>query len=73
MKIYVLLVQGYEGNETICVSEDIKKIYESIEENKGIKDYLELEVWKHGEQIFCTTGSDVLKKVTEELVKSLTI
>ena len=26
MKIYVLLKQGYEGSETICVSEDINKM-----------------------------------------------
>ena len=30
MKIYVLLKQGYEGSETICVSEDINKIRTSI-------------------------------------------
>ena len=30
MKIYVLSKQGYDGNETICVSEDINKIRSSI-------------------------------------------
>lgn len=68
MKIYVLLRQDYDGSWTVCVSEDIKKIRTSICEDLDPKeDYPELEIWKDGEQIYRTTGSDVLKKVAEEL------
>lgn len=68
MKIYVLLRQDYEGSWTVCVSEDIKKIRTSIcEDLDPQEDYPELEIWKDGEQIYRTTGSDVLKKVAEEL------
>lgn len=68
MKIYVLLKQGYEGSETVCVSEDINKISVSIcEDFDPNEDYPELEIWKDGEQIYQTSGSDVLKKVAEEM------
>lgn len=68
MKIYVLLKQGYEGSETVCVSEDINKIRTSICEDFDTKeDYPELEIWKDGKQIDFTSGSDVLKKISEEI------
>lgn len=68
MKIYVLLKQDYEGNETVCVSEDIKKIRTSIcKDLNPQEDYPKLEIWKDGKQIYYTTGSDVLKKVAEEI------
>jgi len=68
MKIYVLLRQDYEGSETVCVSEDINKIRISIcEDLDPDEDYPELEIWKDGEQIYRTSGSDVLKKVVEEI------
>lgn len=68
MKIYVLLKQGYEGSETACVSEDINKIRVSIcEDFDPNEDYPELEIWKNGEQIYQTSGSDVLKKIAEEM------
>ena len=63
MKIYVLLKQGYEGSETVCVSEDINIIRTSICEDFDAKeDYPELEIWEDGKMINGTTGSDVLKK-----------
>lgn len=66
MQIYVLLRQDYEGSETVCVSEDINKIHISIcQDLDEQRDYMELEIWKNGEQIYRTTGSDVLKKVVE--------
>ena len=50
MKIYVLLKQGYEGSETVCVSEDINKIRTSIcEDFNPNEDYPELEIWRNGE------------------------
>lgn len=68
MKIYVLLKQDYEGSETVCVSEDINKIRISIcEDFNPDKDYPELEIWKDGEQIYQTSGSDVLKKIASEM------
>ena len=68
MKIYVLLKQGYEGNETVCVSEDINKIRTSICDNFDAKeDYPELEIWEDGKMTYCTSGNDVLKKISEEL------
>ena len=68
MKIYVLLKQGYEGNETVCVSEDINKIRTSIcEDFDSQGDYPQLEIWKDGEQNYCTTGSDVLRIISEEI------
>ena len=68
MKIYVLLKQGYEGSETVLVSEDINKIRTSICEDFDAKeDYPELEIWKDGKMINGATGSDVLKKVSEEI------
>lgn len=67
MKIYVLLKQDYEGSETVCISEDINKIRESIcEDFDPEEDYPELEIWKDGEQIYRTTGRDVLKKIASE-------
>ena len=68
MKIYVLLRQDCEGSKTVCVSEDVNKIRKSIcEDLDPQEDYPELEIWKEGKQIYRTTGSDVLKKVAEEL------
>lgn len=70
MNIYVLLRQGYEGSETVCVSEDINKIRMSIcEDLNQNEDYPGLEIWKDGENIYETSGSDVLKKVAEETNK----
>ena len=68
MKIYVLLKQGYEGSETVLVSEDINKIRTSICTDFDAKeDYPELEIWEDGKMINGTTGSDVLKKISEEI------
>ena len=68
MKIYVLSKQGYEGNEAICVSEDINKIRTSICTDFDAKeDYPELEIWEDGKMINGTTGSDVLKKISKEI------
>lgn len=70
MKIYVLLKQGYEGSETVCVSEDINKIRTSIcEDFNANEDYPELEIWKNGEEILKTSGSDVLKVIAKELAQ----
>lgn len=70
MKIYVLLKQVYDGNETICVSEDINKIRTSIcEDFNPNEDYPELEIWKNGEEILKTSGSDVLKVIAKELAQ----
>jgi len=70
MKIYVLLKQGYEGSETVCVSEDINKIRTSIcEDFNPNEDYPELEIWKNGEEILKTSGSDVLKVIAKELAQ----
>ena len=71
MKIYVLLKQGYDGNETICVSEDINKIRTSIcEDFDANEDYPVFEVWRDGENIYQTSGSDVLKAISKEMYKS---
>lgn len=68
MKIYVLLRQDYEGSYTVCVSEDINKIRISIcEDLDPNEDYPKLEIWKDGEQVYRTSGSDVLKKVANEI------
>ena len=68
MKIYVLSKQGYEGNEAICVSEDINKIRTSICTDFDAKeDYPELEIWEDGKMTYGTTGNNVLKKISEEL------
>ncbi len=68
MKIYVLLKQGYDGNETICVSEDINKIRTSICEVFDVnEDYLVFEVWRYGENIYQTSGRDVLKAISKEM------
>lgn len=68
MKIYVLLKQNNDGSDTICVSENINTIRKSICEDIDAKeDYPELEIWEDGKMIYGTSGSDVLKKVAEEL------
>ena len=68
MKIYVLLKQGYEGIETVCVSENINKIRTSICKDFDAKeDYPELEIWEDGKTIDGATGSNVLKKIAAEL------
>ena len=68
MKIYVLSKQGYEGDEAICVSEDINKIRTSICTDFDAKeDYPELEIWENGEMISNTSGNNVLNKIAEEL------
>lgn len=68
MKIYVLSKQGYNGNESVCISEDISKIRTSICEDFDVKeDYPEFEIWEDGEMISSTSGGDVLKKISEEL------
>ena len=65
MKIYVLSNQGYEGNEAICVSEDINKIRTSICTDFDAKeDYPELEIWEDGKMTYGTSGNDVLKKIS---------
>lgn len=71
MKIYVLLKQGYEGSETVCVSEDINKIRTSICEdfNPNEDYYPKLEIWKNGEVILKTIGRDVLKVIAKELAQ----
>lgn len=71
MKIYALLKQGYDGNETICVSEDINKIRTSIcEDFDANKDYPEFEIWEDGEMIYQTSGSDVLKAISKEMYRN---
>ena len=68
MKIYVLLKQNYDGSDTVCVSEDINVIRKSIcIDLNPSEDYPELEIWENGVEIYKTTGSDVLKKVVEEI------
>ena len=68
MKIYVLLKQGYEGSETVLVSEDINKIRTSICTDFDAKeDYPELEIWEDGKMTYYTSGNDVLKKISKEL------
>lgn len=68
MKIYVLLKQGYEGSEIVCVSEDINKIRTSIcEDFNPNEDYPKLEIWENEEEILRTSGSDVLKVIAKEL------
>ncbi|MBC5744647.1 hypothetical protein FMM74_013945 [Lachnospiraceae bacterium MD308] len=70
MKIYVLMKQDYDGNNTICVSEDINKIRTSIcEDFDQDEDYPVLEVWNDGEMIYGSTGSDVLKMIASEINK----
>lgn len=71
MKIYVLLRQTYEGSETICVSEDINKIRKSIcEDFDANEDYPVFEIWKNGEMIYQTSGSDVLKAISKEMYRN---
>lgn len=65
MKIYVLLRQNYEGSDTVCVSENINKIRTSICECEDF--YLEFEIWEDGENIYQTSGSDVLKAISKEM------
>lgn len=68
MKIYVLLKQKGEGSETICISEDINNIRTSIcRDFYADKDYPELEIWRDGMLIYQTSGSDVLKKIADEM------
>ena len=68
MKIYVLLKQGYEGSETVCVSEDINKIRTSIcEDFNPNEDCPKLEIWENEEEVLRTSGSDVLKVIAKEL------
>lgn len=68
MKIYVLSSDAYDGSKTVCVSEDINKIRTSICKDLDAKyDYPTLEIWKNGEIICSTSGSDVLKKIAEEI------
>jgi hypothetical protein len=71
MKIYVLSKQGYDGNETICVSEDINKIRTSIcEDFDANEDYPVFEIWENGEMIYQTSGSDVLKAISKEMYRN---
>ena len=50
------------------VSENINKIRTSICKDFDAKeDYPELEIWEDGKMINGATGSDVLKKVSEEI------
>ena len=71
MKIYVLSKQGYDGNETICVSEDINKIRTSIcEDFDENEDYPVFEIWRNGEMIYQTSGSDVLKAISKEMYRN---
>lgn len=68
MNIYVLLRQGCEDKETICVSEDINKIRTSIcEDFNADEGYPVLEIWRNGENIYKTSGGDVLKVITKEM------
>lgn len=68
MKIYVLLTRAYDWNKTVCVSEDVNKIRKSIcEELDAMCDYPVLEIWENGKTISIVTGSDVLKKVADEM------
>lgn len=70
MKIYVLLRQKYEGSDTVCVSEDINKIRTSIcEDFNPNEDYLKLEIWENGEEIYQTSGSNVLKVIAKEIAQ----
>ena len=65
-----MLKQGYEGSETVCVSEDINKIRTSIcEDFNPNEDYPELEIWENEEEILGTSGSDVLKVIAKESVQ----
>lgn len=68
MKIYVLSKQGYNGNETTCVSEDINKIRTSVcEDFDANEDYPEFEVWEDGKMIYQTGGDDVLKAISKDI------
>ena len=65
MKIYVLLRQTYEGSETVCVSVDINKIRTSI-----CSDFCpELEIWENEKMIYQTSGNDVLKAISKDVLK----
>lgn len=67
MKIYVLSKQGYDGNETVCVSEDINNIRTSIcEDFDANEDYPVFEIWENGGMIYQTSGSDILKAISKE-------
>ena len=68
VKIYVLLKQEYGNNGTVCVSEDINKIRTSIcEDFDPNEDYPVFEIWRNGEMIYQTSGSDVLKAISKEM------
>lgn len=69
MKIYVLLKQAYDENKrTVCVSEDIHKIRTSICEKLDANyDYPTFEIWEDGEMISRTCGSNVLKRIADEM------
>ena len=68
MKIYILLKQKYKSNELLCVSEDINKIRTSICKDFDInEDYPIFEIWESGENIYKTSGSDVLKAISKEI------
>lgn len=71
IKIYVLLKQNYEGNDTVCVSENINKIRTSIcEDFDANEDYPVFEIWRNGEMIYQTSGSDVLKAISKEMYRN---
>lgn len=71
MKIYVLLRQNYEGSDTVCVSADINEISTSIcEDFDANEDYPVFEIWRNGEMIYQTSGSDVLKAISKEMYRN---
>ena len=63
MRIYVL----YKWDETACVSEDINRISACfLEKFKDGEDYPVFEIWRDGEAIYETNGSDVEEAISKE-------
>lgn len=57
-----------EGNETVCVSEDINKIRTSLcEDFDEEKDYPIFEIWRDGENIYQASGNDVREAISKEM------
>lgn len=70
MKLYVLSKKECNGNETVCVSEDINKIRTSIcKDFNANADYLVFEVWEDGKIVYKTSGGNVLKAISKEMYR----
>jgi len=71
MEIYILLSEGKESCDVVCVSTDLMDIRLAIKQVLESPNYPTLQIWENGKMKTWLAGDDVLHKIVFVLDKPL--